>query len=912
MRTVIQRKAVHACVRAFCAALALFALLMACARAETDGMLRVKLARLGAPAALTMRANCDYTLASDATVRIPSGTELTVSATGDSLTLTAGKRSLNLGPSACLKREGSGSQGLSFASPALSNRFCGDLVLAASGDAVTAMLSIYIEDYLYGVVGYEMSPSSDIEALKAQAIVARNYALRQKRARSGAGYDLSDSGDALSFRGYNDAGKYAAARQAVDETRGQVLFYGDEPATCYFCDSNGGQTESSANVLGEALPYSAVMDDPYDLEGGGAKKSATLRDDGSDLNDALRAALLAGMADQLREQGLYADSDATRISAIQSIEPESPRYDAPSRLYRALAFTLSVSGETLLGEPATARGVVRIPTYGALEQWYDLGINDADNETVWVTHSGQSFEITFRRSGSGLGMSQRGAQAMALKGLDCETILDYYYPGTRLRALKLDDSADRSASEPVNPAADAQPIATARLKQKSRLYDSADDSDAAKTTLPAGVTVAVYAVRGEWAAIGSGKLYGFVHADALASFALTGVTAAQVRNETFVQISGGDVNMLQLPVKEALVIDTLPDGTLVRLNAYTDQWALVTATSGTEGFIPRASLTLQANGPAPDGSRSDDIVVAQDNLYGLLTRQAGLYVNADDSVDPVLTLEKDAHVRILAYNSQWANVCTDDGQTGFVKLQALSAVQELSPAEDAATDGGEVVKVQEKRFCYVSVEALSVFRRYSVDSDILATLKQGQKVRLRAYNDKWAYVSARGVKGFVLRSGLSETAPAEAEGAIEGGRIKRVKGRQYATVNTDDAPLYPSWSEADAPITHLARGTQVQLGAYNEKWACVNADGTMGFMRVDALTLSEAQTADSEIKYQECEASAIEDTPVYDNARLAGEAIATVPGGGSVHVYAYTRECAYVEYGGLRGYVSMQRLKRSD
>ena len=526
------------------------------------------------------------------------------------------------------------------------------------------------------------------------------------------------------------------------------------------------------------------------------------------------------------------------------------------------------------------------------------------SETVWVNHSGQSFEIAFRRSGSGLGMSQRGAQVMARKGLGFETILDYYYPGTRLRTLELGDGAGRRASETDPPATDTQPIATARLKQKSRLYDSADDSGAAKTTLPAGVTVEVYAVRGAWAAIGSGKLYGFVHTDALASFALTGVTAAQVRNETFVRISGGDVDMLQLPVKQALAIETLPDGALVQLNAYTDQWALVTTTAGAEGFIPRDSLTLQANSAAS--------TAAQDNLYGLLTRQAGLYVNADDSVDPLQTLEKDAHVRILAYNDQWANVRTDDGQTGFVKLEALSAVQELSPARQAATDGGEVTIVQGKRYCYVSAEALSLFKGNSVDSDILATLNRGQKVQLGAYNEKWACVRADGVKGFVLRSGLSHQPPAEPDGAIEGGTIIRVRGRQYATVNADDAPLYPSWSEADAPITRLARGTRVQLGAYNDKWACVNADGMLGFMRIDALTRSGDQEADPEIHYRECEASATGDAPIYDNARLEGEIIGVIPAGESAHVYAYTSDCAYVEYDGRRGFVALQRLKRSD
>ena len=835
MRTAIQRKAVHARVRVLCVALALFVLLFAAARAESDGMLRVKLARLGSPAALTLRANCDYTLAADASVRVPSGTDMTVSAKGGNLTLTAGGHSVSLGASACFRREGSGNAGAVFTSPALSNRFCGDLYMAASGDTVATMLRIYIEDYLYGVVGNEMSPSSGVEALKAQAIVARNYALQRKSARSGSNYDLSDSGEPLSFRGFNGGSEYANIVKAVDATRGQVVYYGDSPATCYFCDSNGGQTESAANAFDAPLPYSVVMDDPYDLSGGGSGKTATLRRDATDLDTALYAALVRGMEEPLRRQGYGVEG--VRIAAIEDIQPEDPRFDAPSRLYRSLAFTLSVAARSKSGEAAATRVTVRVPTYGALEKWYDLSLNDDDNETVWVTQRDQAFEITFRRKGYGVGMSQRGAQAMARKGLSCETILEYYYPGVSLRRETLADRS-RGGDAPESASASDQPIATARLKQKTRLYESADDAGAARTTLPAGASVTVYAVRGEWAAIGSGKLYGFIHTDALTSFALTGVTAAQVQTETYARVSGGSVKVLQLPVRSALAIDTLSEGTLVRLNAYTDKWALIATAGGVEGFIPRSALKLQAGSAASDAG---DIVTAQDNLYGLLTERAGLYVNADDSVSPQQTLEKDARVRILAYNDTWAQVRTADGATGFVKLASLSAVQQVSPSKDAAVEGGSIVVPKGKQYRYVGVEALSLFKSYSTDSGILATLTIGEKVRLGAYNDKWACVRAQGVTGFVLRSGLTDAPPATGSGTIEGGKVTTVKGTRYATVVTDDAPLYPSWSEADAPITRLDKGTQVRVGAYNSAWACVNAGGVMGFMRVDTLKVSEEQ-----------------------------------------------------------------------
>ena len=815
----LQRKADLACTRMLFALLALFALLFGGkAVAEADGTLRVRLLRLGAPSEITLQADCDYDLSEGDGPTLPAGTPLTVSADADVLTLRARGDVLATGESLHLTRRGTGAQGLSFLSPALSNRFCGDLTLTASGGVVTALLHIDIEDYLCGVVGCEMPPTGGLEALKAQAVVARNCALKQKSARSGAGYDLADSGDVLSFRGYNASAEYADVERAVDQTRGQVLYWGDSPAICYFCDSNGGQTESSANAYGTPLAYSVVMDDTYDLSAG-PSNAATLRRDGSDLLPALKEALLEGAAQYLGRQGVLCDPADIAITAIEDIACASPRYAEPSRLYRALAFTLDLR----VGQ-SEARAVVNVPTYGGIEEWYDLSLGEEDNETVWVTGSERSFEITFRRSGSGVGLSRRGAQAMARKGLPYETILDYYYPGTTLKTVEFAGSAqtfDGSAD-------DLQPIATARLSQRARLYGSADDQSAVLSTLPAGATLQVYGVRGEWAAVGSGGLYGYTHAGALTAFALAGAVAAQVQDETWALIQADSVEVLQLPVETALALETLSGGDSVRLDAYTDRWALVTTQAGTEGFILRDTLTLQG----ADDEGGEQIVAAEEGLYGLLTEDAELYVNADDSVSPRGTLQKGEYVQILAYSRTWAHVTRAGGESGYVKLNHLSAVRR-APSE---YEGGEVTVVRGKQYLYVLKDDLPLYAGPSADQPVLATLKLGQRVRLGAYNSLWACVRMDGITGYAPLEGLSEQGPEADATAPEGGEIVLVEGEVYISVAEDGAPLYPSWDASGEPLSLLPAGTQVQLGAYNSLWACVRVEGVTGFMRMDTLT----------------------------------------------------------------------------
>ncbi len=829
MRTTGCRGMLDACARKGIAALALLLCLLCFAapraRAETDGTLRVKLARLGSPSAIQLCANCDYLLDASPEARVPAGTEIALWAEGDRLTLAAGELFVELGATARLTREGTGQSGAQFVAPALSNRFCGDLAFSASSGVITAVLDIALEDYLYGAVGYAMSPSNDLEALKAQAIVARNYALRQKAARAASGYDLSDSGDALSFRGYSTAGEYANVVKAVDATRGQVLCYGDSPATCYWCDSNGGQIESSANALGAPLPYSEVRDDPYDFDGAGAKKTVALRKDCADLPEGLKSALIAGVAEQLAGQGLGVDAAGIRLDAIEDITPGPARFDAPSRLYASLDFRLRATAKAPDGEARTGLALVSVPTYGALDDWCDLGINDEDNETVWVSEKDRAFEITFRRSGSGLGMSQRGAQAMARKGLSCWDILDFYYPGTSLRQLDLPE--DRRAAQ-ATPA--ARPIATARLSQKARLYEKADDTVAALTTLPAGANVDVYAVQGEWAALGSGGIYGFAHTDVLASFALVGVSAAQVREETFAQIGAGDVDVLQLPVNGAKALATLSDGAVVRLNAYSDAWALIATQDGIEGFIPRDALTLRANDASDDG----EIVAVSGETAALLTEDAALYVNADDSVPPRRVLEKGAYVQVLAYNRAWACVCADDGETGYVMLRALSAVQ--AQPEKPEADDGPVTRVAGEVYRVVSAEALPLYETADTDSAVLAILERGKRVQLGAYNARWACVRADGLTGFVTLDALADEEAAEpAEEAVDGGEITRVKGELFAMVKYEGTLLYATWSTDSEALTALGKGDRVQIGAYNAKWACVKARGVVGFVDIKNL-----------------------------------------------------------------------------
>ncbi len=132
-----------------------------------------------------------------------------------------------------------------------------------NGSNINVINHIYIEDYLCGVVPYEMSDSYPIEALKAQSIAARNYAA--KRMGSADSYDLTDdSSNDQVYKGYSPSAVNTAA--AVDATAGQVLTYGDAIIDCYYSASNGGWTELPYHRWGGGAtwPYYRIDRDPYD------------------------------------------------------------------------------------------------------------------------------------------------------------------------------------------------------------------------------------------------------------------------------------------------------------------------------------------------------------------------------------------------------------------------------------------------------------------------------------------------------------------------------------------------------------------------------------------------------------------------------------------------------------------------
>lgn len=148
-------------------------------------------------------------------------------------------------------------------------------VFANTRGTLTVVNVIGLEDYVRGVVANELSPGGypSIEALKAQAIAARTYALRNRGQFMSQGFDILPTTRSQVYRGLSS--EHPLSTRAVDETRGIIATYNGEPINALYTSTCGGRTEDAGNIFNHAVPY--LVGHECGIEGTAALSSFTVR-----------------------------------------------------------------------------------------------------------------------------------------------------------------------------------------------------------------------------------------------------------------------------------------------------------------------------------------------------------------------------------------------------------------------------------------------------------------------------------------------------------------------------------------------------------------------------------------------------------------------------------------------------------
>ncbi len=469
---------------------------------EDDGIIRVYLKSLGDPQQLNLTLAGSYAVEGDAGFYFDRNARLALSAVDGDVYLSVSGLTINMGKTLTLTRhaaEAGAENGVYIDESEKDALYCGDLSITASGSELKPVIALDIEEYLYGVVAYEMSDSFPIEALKAQAVAARTYAMQRKWSAGKKAYDLVDTTADQVYKGY--IAKYENVIEAVDATRGVVGVYDGGFATCYYTASNGGQTALASHIWGGtgADGYLGMTEDPYDLENPSSLENTLTISRTCEGSAKLRAMLDEALAEAMRSQGLV--DGMWRFVSIEKIEPAMPRYEG-SLMCDELAFTLNVevtrpAPEALpteaplptqqpdgvqqafaafsapqptvelpdisLAQTVTAveSVTVSLAVYDDIKDGLSLGLNGSDYELVAVETAPESFTIIMRRFGHGVGMSQRGAQWMAGQyAKNWMEILNFYYPGMSVERIEWPERSLTPVAELPSNVGAARPLPT--------------------------------------------------------------------------------------------------------------------------------------------------------------------------------------------------------------------------------------------------------------------------------------------------------------------------------------------------------------------------------------------------------------------------------------------------------------------
>lgn len=249
------------------------------------------------------------------------------------------------------------------------------------------ILQIEMEEYIVGVVAAEMPVSFNIEALKAQAVIARTYALK----KASRGEILTDT---VSTQSYIDTSQmrskwgsdyskyYNKILNAVNNTNGEYLTYNEEYIEAVYHSTSNGYTEDSINVWGKSYPYLKSVESSWDKSA-----SSYLKITNKDFETVLNT--LGITYDEDIEVSVVSRNESGRVSEVK----------------------------------------IGNNNYTGVELRNILGLRSADFD---IEVSDGNMSIITRGYGHGVGMSQYGANGMANNGYSYEDIINHYYKGVKL------------------------------------------------------------------------------------------------------------------------------------------------------------------------------------------------------------------------------------------------------------------------------------------------------------------------------------------------------------------------------------------------------------------------------------------------------------------------------------------------
>ena len=267
-------------------------------------------------------------------------------------------------------------------------------VVRVKKEDTSEIIKVPLEEYVYGVVSSEMPASFNEEALKAQAVASRTYVMYAMGNSKNRDFDVYDS---VNSQEYNSEDKLKEfwgdkyqeysnkIKKAIIDTKGEYITYNDEIIEAFFFSTSTGYTENSEEVFSEELPYLRSVESVWD-----------------ESSPSFNSEIEINKNDFYNKLGI-GYSDILDISDVEK----------------------TVSGR-----------IKSLKINGAYFKGLDVRTKLGLRSTFFTFYeNGNKIIIKTKGYGHGVGMSQYGAQGMALAGFKYEDIIKYYYTGVEIKKI---------------------------------------------------------------------------------------------------------------------------------------------------------------------------------------------------------------------------------------------------------------------------------------------------------------------------------------------------------------------------------------------------------------------------------------------------------------------------------------------
>ena len=322
------------------------------------------------------------------------------------------------------------------------------ITIKLDSGAYTIVNQVNTEEYLYSVVSKEMSPSFPKEALKAQAVCARTYAMNSIGNFKSQGFDMTNDQYSQVYGGISAEDERTTI--AVDETKGMVVTYNDKPAQVYYFSTSSGVTLNSKDVWLADLPYLTSVEDTYQDDVKPDKMAWEVTFTKERLKEILtsrevKIGDITGLLAEFNQQGAVSKLTFVGTDGEKSYTKESTRnvLGLKSQVYTITnnydkkdvnnkkVYALTAKGtEEIKGEIWTfaSKQDKKVANYSVISA---SGVESIKNDYEGLIPV--SYTLKGTGWGHGVGLSQYGAVGMAEAGFYYDEILTHYFSGTIIK-----------------------------------------------------------------------------------------------------------------------------------------------------------------------------------------------------------------------------------------------------------------------------------------------------------------------------------------------------------------------------------------------------------------------------------------------------------------------------------------------